>query len=159
MKLAVPTAEGEFIAHYSEAGLAQLDFPGDERTRRNDAQNPPQARKWHAATTLALQEILAGKTPRSQPPLDLSCGTDFQRSVWQALLRIAAGQTKSYGEIAAEIGSPAATRAVGAACGANPIPVIIPCHRVLAAKMRLGGYSGAAGWKEKLLAVEGVLFV
>jgi O-6-methylguanine DNA methyltransferase len=159
MKLAVPTAEGEFIAHYSEAGLAQLDFPGDERTSRNDAQKPAQVRKWHATTTLALKEILAGKTPRTLPPLDLSCGTDFQRSVWHALLRIAPGQTKSYGEIAADIGRPAATRAVGGACGANPIPVIVPCHRVLAAKMQLGGFSSGLKWKRKLLVREGILFV
>jgi methylated-DNA-[protein]-cysteine S-methyltransferase len=159
MKLAVPTAEGEFIAHYSERGLAQLDFPGDARLGPHEAQNPAQARKWHTVTTRALNEILAGKTPRSLPPLDLSCGTDFQRSVWNALLRIAPGRTKSYAEIAANIGNPSATRAVGGACGANPIPVIVPCHRVLAAKMRLGGFSSGLKWKRKLLVREGILFV
>ena len=159
MKLAVRTAAGEFIAHYSERGLAQLDFPGDERPCRNDANTPPLARKWHATTTLALKEILAGKTPRALPPLDLSCGTDFQRSVWQALLKIAPGRTKSYAEIAADIGNPNATRAVGGACGANPFPVIVPCHRVLAAKGLLGGFSSGLKWKRKLLVREKINYV
>lgn len=159
MKLPISTVEGEFTAHYSGRGLAQLDFPGDARPGPANAKYLPAARQWHAATTRALKEILAGKTPRSLPPLDLSGGTDFQRSVWQAMLRIDAGKTKSYAEIAADIGNPRATRAVGGACGANPIPVIVPCHRVLAAKMRLGGFSSGVKWKRKLLVREGILFV
>jgi len=155
MKMAIPTADGEFTAHYSEHGLAQLDFPGDQRPNVHDNQHVAQAREWHVLTTRAIEEILAGNDPAELPPFDLSRGTDFQRRVWDELLRIPAGHAKSYGEVAEAIGSPKATRAVGAACGSNPIPVIIPCHRVIAANGKRGGYSGAAGWKEKLLACEG----
>jgi O-6-methylguanine DNA methyltransferase len=156
VKLAIPTAAGEFTAHYSERGLAQLDFPDDERPNACDAEPVPQSREWHVLTTNAVEEILAGCDPAELPPLDLSGGTDFQRRVWDVLRRIPAGRTKSYAEVAEAIGSPKATRAVGAACGANPIPVIIPCHRVLAVSGKLGGFSGGKGWKEKLLACEGM---
>jgi methylated-DNA-[protein]-cysteine S-methyltransferase len=155
MKLVISTADGDFTAHYSERGLAQLDFPGDQRANAHDNESIPQAREWHPLTTRALEDILAGRDPAELPPFDLSRGTDFQRRVWNELLRIPAGRTKSYGEIAEAVGEPKAARAVGAACGSNPIPVIIPCHRVLAANGKRGGYSGAAGWKEKLLAYEG----
>ena len=69
---------------------------------------------------------------------------------------ITIGQTKSYAEVANAIGRPKATRAVGQACGANPIPVLIPCHRVLAANHKLGGFSAGLSWKEKLLDIEGI---
>ncbi len=156
MKLSIATADGEFTAHYSERGLAQLDFPGNERSNAHDDQPVPQAREWHIFTTRALEEILAGRDPAELPPFDLSRGTHFERRVWDELLRIPAGHTKSYGEIAEAVGDLKSARAVGAACGSNPIPVIIPCHRVLAANGKRGGYSGAAGWKEKLLTREGV---
>jgi len=156
VKLAIPTPDGEFIARYSEHGLSQLSFPGDCRTMADDSIAPANVEEWHAATIAALKEILAGRTPTALPPLDLTRGTDFQRQVWEVLRKIGPGHTKSYGEVAAAIGNPEATRAVGAACGANPVPPIIPCHRVLAAKGKLGGFSGTKGWKEKLLAREGV---
>jgi O-6-methylguanine DNA methyltransferase len=88
--------------------------------------------------------------------LDLSSGTKFQQHVWNALRRIATGRTKSYAQVAALIDRPKAVRAVGGACGANPVPVLIPCHRVLAANQGLGGFSGGLDWKRKLLAREGV---
>lgn len=82
-------------------------------------------------------------------------GSLFQQAVWLAMCRIPAGATRSYGAIAAEVGAPA--RAVGGACGSNPIPIIIPCHRILATGGSLGGYSGAGGTETKLflLALEG----
>jgi len=83
-------------------------------------------------------------------------GTVFQKKVWNALRKISPGKTKSYGEIAQAIGKPKAVRAVGGACGANPIPVLVPCHRVLAANHKLGGFSGGLDWKRKLLAREDV---
>jgi O-6-methylguanine DNA methyltransferase len=91
--------------------------------------------------------------------LDLSCGTDFQQRVWRVLKRIACGKTLSYGEVADEIGDRKAVRAVGRACGANPIPVLIPCHRVLASNQKIGGFSSGLDWKRKLLAREGVLLL
>jgi O-6-methylguanine DNA methyltransferase len=97
---------------------------------------------------------LRGEQPDRLPPLDLSRGTPFQQEVWRALLEIPAGETRSYGEIAARVGEPGAARAVGAACGANPIPVLVPCHRVLAAHKKLGGFSSGLKWKRLLLERE-----
>lgn len=160
VKLVIPTTEGAFAAYYSERGLAQLDFPGDDR--KHDSKEPKgaspsdQVRRWHAMTTKALNEALAGRTPGELPPLDLSSGTEFQKRVWSVMRQIASGRTMSYAEIAAEIKKPGAARAVGGACGANPIPVLVPCHRVLAANHRLGGFSGGLEWKRKLLAREGI---
>jgi O-6-methylguanine DNA methyltransferase len=116
----------------------------------------PQIRRWHRATTTAIRLTLAGRTAKKLPPLDLSGGTEFQRAVWTAMRKIRAGQTRSYGEIAKQIGRPQAVRAVGGACGANPIPVLVPCHRVLAANRKLGGFSGGLEWKRRLLEREGV---
>ena len=77
--------------------------------------------------------------------------------MWKALLKIPYEKTKSYGEIAKEIGLPNGARAVGNACGKNPIPIIIPCHRVIAGNGSLGGYTGGIGIKKRLLRIEGVL--
>jgi O-6-methylguanine DNA methyltransferase len=84
----------------------------------------------------------------------LSGATPFQAKVWAALRRIPAGGTQSYGQVAATVGAPKAARAVGGACGANPVPLLIPCHRVLASGGGLGGFSGGRRWKRKLLGVE-----
>jgi methylated-DNA-[protein]-cysteine S-methyltransferase len=84
-------------------------------------------------------------------------GTDFQRSVWAALLDIPFGQTTSYGALARTLGNPKASRAVGAANGANPIPIIVPCHRVIGSNKSLTGFGGGIGTKEFLLKHEGIL--
>ena len=147
------------MARYSENGLTELDFPNGraELPLGSDAQQrvPAEIRAWHHATEAALKNILAGRAAKSLPPLD-PAGTEFQKRVWSALRRISFGKTKSYGEIARAIGKPKAVRAVGGACGANPIPVLVPCHRVLAANEKLGGFSGGLNWKRTLLAREGV---
>jgi O-6-methylguanine DNA methyltransferase len=159
--LPIPTRAGRFIARYSEKGLARLDFPKVGRaSSRAVKQNGGPANtvsRWHRATEAALKSILAGQTAKNLPPLDLSAGTEFQKNVWNALRKISIGQTKSYGEIARQIGKPRAVRAVGGACGANPIPVLVPCHRVLAANKKLGGFSGGLDWKRALLAREGIV--
>lgn len=85
--------------------------------------------------------------------LDLR-GTDFQQTVWRQLKEIPFGETCSYGELAASVGRPKAQRAVGAANGMNPVPIIIPCHRVIAASGSIGGYSGGLQNKRRLLAFE-----
>lgn len=86
----------------------------------------------------------------------LLTGTAFQHKVWRAMTKIPAGKALTYKEIALRIGNPAAIRAVGGACGANPVPYLVPCHRVVAAN-GLGGFSGGIGVKEKLLKAEGYL--
>jgi O-6-methylguanine DNA methyltransferase len=149
---AVATPLGEFAAHYSDAGLARLDFPGGKVSESPGIS--PSVRRWHKHTSRAVSRILEGRAPGELPPLDISQGTPFQKKVWAALQEIPPGQTKSYGEVGAGIGTPGAARAVGGACGANPIPLLIPCHRVLAAGGRLGGFSGGLDWKRRLLARE-----
>ena len=160
-ELPVATRDGIFLAHYSETGLSELNFPKAGAAPCAD-QTPPRSvpakiRAWHRTTTDALKKILAGREPNEFPPLDLE-GTEFQKSVWNALRKIPLGKTKSYGEIAAAIGRPKSVRAVGGACGANPVPVLVPCHRVLAANKKLGGFSGGLDWKRRLLAREGIKF-
>jgi len=84
-------------------------------------------------------------------------GTLFQQSVWRVIAKIPQGKVISYGDIAKRIGKPKASRAVGAACGANPVPYLVPCHRVVAANGGLGGFSGGLDVKKRLLKAEGVL--
>jgi len=125
----------------------------------------PDTRGWQADDTHPvlrqaadqLGDYFAGRRDRFDLPLDLSHGTAFQQSVWQALLAIPAGQTTSYGALSAGVGKPAAVRAVGAAVGRNPISVIVPCHRVLGADGSLTGYAGGLERKTALLALEGAL--
>jgi methylated-DNA-[protein]-cysteine S-methyltransferase len=107
-----------------------------------------------AEATRQLAAYFDGKLKDFDLPLRPT-GSPFQQAVWLAMCRIPAGSTRSYGVIAAEVGAPA--RAVGGACGSNPIPIIIPCHRILAAGGSLGGYSGQGGNETKrfLLALEG----
>jgi O-6-methylguanine DNA methyltransferase len=161
IKLTIATNAGQFVARYSEKGLAELNFPAGGRAGlppRQDARQhvPAKIFCWHRATAAALKNILAGRAAKTMPPLDWSGKTEFQKSVWRALCKIRRGQTQSYGEIARAIGKPKAVRAVGGACGANPIPVLVPCHRVLAANGKIGGFSGGLDWKRELLAREGV---
>lgn len=104
-----------------------------------------------------LLEYLAGTRHTFDVPLDLSQGTIFQRQVWRALLRVPYGKLRSYQWIAARVGGPQYARAVGNAVGANPIPIVIPCHRIVAQDARLGGFSGGLSVKRKLLSLEGTL--
>ncbi len=110
------------------------------------------ARGHLEAARAALADYFAGRPP-SLPALDLQ-GTDFQRQVWRALLDIPWGEVRTYGELAASLGRPGAGRAVGAANGRNPVAILVPCHRVVAAGGQLGGYSGGLGVKRELLAHE-----
>lgn len=161
--LSILTPNGRFMAHYSEKGLVGLDFPGGttrpsfgpDVRQHVSAGISDKIRQWHRATESALRNILAGNEPVELPPLD-PVGTEFQKKVWRALRKIPLGKTRSYGDIATQIGQPRAVRAVGGACGANPIPVLVPCHRVLAANNKIGGFSGGLDWKRTLLAREGI---
>ncbi len=89
-------------------------------------------------------------------PLFPARGTDFQRAVWRELCEIAAGETRTYGQLAERVGRPQAARAIGQAVGCNPWALLVPCHRVLAAKGRLGGYAHGTAIKARLLAHEGL---
>ena len=140
--LKIKTDEGDFLARYSSAGLAGLDFPAAKSQRATTAPAGQPVARWHELTTRAVLQALQGRTMAATPPVDLSCGTPFQRKVWAALQSIPAGKTETYADLAASLKKPKAARAVGGACGANPIPLLIPCHRVVAAHGGLGGFSG-----------------
>jgi len=154
----IATSDGEFVAKYSRRGLAKLNFPANPPRAASDekAGADSQVAAWHRLTIAAVKRVLAGRAAGELPPLDLAAGTEFQRAVWQAMRRLRVGQTCSYGELAGAIGRPKAVRAVGGGCGANPIPLLVPCHRVLAVGGKIGGFGGGLEWKRKLLAREGI---
>jgi AraC family transcriptional regulator of adaptative response/methylated-DNA-[protein]-cysteine methyltransferase len=98
-------------------------------------------------------DLFEGRSPE-RPPMDQLHGTPFQLSVWQGLLCIPRGETRSYLELARSIGQPRAVRAVANACGRNPVPLFIPCHRAIRSDGEPGGFSCGPAWKRLLLAVE-----
>ena len=100
-----------------------------------------------------VRAFIAGEGSLARIPLDIR-GTVFQRRVWDALRRIPRGETRTYGEIARQIGAPAAVRAVGSACGANPVALVVPCHRAVRTDGGLGGYAWGLGVKKRLLEIE-----
>jgi AraC family transcriptional regulator of adaptative response/methylated-DNA-[protein]-cysteine methyltransferase len=103
----------------------------------------------------AILRAVEGEATQIDVPLDVR-GSRFERRVWSALRRIPRGETRSYGEVARSVGVPGGARAVGRACGANPAPIAIPCHRVIASDGSLGGYGPGLARKRELLAREGV---
>jgi len=105
-----------------------------------------------------FQAYFSGQRVDFPDKLDLSGATPFQGEVWQAARHIPYGQTRTYAWLAAQVGNPGAVRAVGQALGRNPLPIIIPCHRVLASDGGLGGFSGGLEMKRLLLTLEKVLF-
>lgn len=149
----IDTPLGPLTAAATDRGLAGLWFDG-QRHHPGPLEAPVQPdHPVLAATAAALAAYFTGQ-PAAAPPLDLQ-GTPFQRAVWQALLAIAPGQTRRYGEVAAAVGRPAAVRAAGAAIGRNPVSVLVPCHRVVGHDGRLTGYAGGLDRKQALLAIEG----
>ena len=105
-------------------------------------------------TETQLTEYFAGGRKQFDLELDFS-GTEFQQQVWQALLAIPFGETRTYGQLARQLGNPRATRAVGAANGRNPIAIVAPCHRVVGSSGELTGFAGGLAAKAYLLALEG----
>ena len=152
----MPSPVGELTLVARGAALAAILWQHDQPTRvrlgqlREDLAHPVLLLTQHQ-----LQEYFAGTRRQFDVPLDFA-GTTFQKEVWQALLTIPFGQTRSYGEIARQIGRPAAVRAVGAANGKNPVSIIAPCHRVIGANGALTGFAGGLEAKQTLLALEGI---
>ena len=145
----------------SSAGLLTLLFPDaiEDRDRTIEKLAPgsriePGTGQNEAAIE-QVKEYLAGDRTSFDLPLDQR-GTEFQKTVWDAVYAIPWGETTTYGEIARSIGRPDAFRAVGAANGANPHPIIVPCHRVIGADGSLTGFGGGLPLKRRLLALEGV---
>ena len=100
-----------------------------------------------------IRRFIAGETSLARVPIDIR-GTVFQRRAWEELRRIPRGETRTYAEIARAIGAPAAVRAVGSACGANPVALVVPCHRAVRSDGGLGGYAWGLPVKERLLEIE-----
>ena len=149
------------IYRASPVGALEIDGTADYVTRVHlcDEEHVPTplVAETPAALRLAAEELgayFAGELRTFSVPLRLA-GTDFQRLVWAALRAIPFGQVRTYGEIAAAVGKPRAARAVGMANARNPVAVIVPCHRVIAAGGRLGGYSAGLWRKRWLLRHEG----
>lgn len=145
----------------SPVGVLTLAGTGNrlQHLRMVDQTHEPSRAGWEpvsdgfADVVEQLEEYFAGERHDFDLELDL-IGTDFQRKVWAALQTIPYGETRSYGEIAAQIGAPGASRAVGLANGHNPISIIVPCHRVIGANGSLTGYGGGLDRKKLLLGME-----
>ncbi len=146
MRMETPIGE-IWLCQQGEA-LVSLGLPGQDRPA-GEAGETPLLRE----ATSQLAAFFAGARSQFDLPLDPR-GTDFQRAVWAQLLNIPAGQTRSYGDIARAVGKPQASRAVGGANNKNPLPILIPCHRVVGANGALVGYGGGLSVKERLLALE-----
>ena len=154
------SAQGNVYLAATKRGLAGMWF--------TDQRHLPDVSAWEQIDNASQQRVLketqrqlqayfAGQLRQFDIPLDLSAGTAFQQSVWQALLAIPFGKTTSYGALSRSIGKPLAVRAVGTAIGRNPIGVIVPCHRVIGADGSLTGYAGGLHRKEAFLKLEGAL--
>jgi AraC family transcriptional regulator, regulatory protein of adaptative response / methylated-DNA-[protein]-cysteine methyltransferase len=152
---------GRLLVASSATGLCLVTIgkSDGELTRRLKSYFPTAVGKRNdsamSATLRSVLRRIAGKDLDASLPLDLH-GTPFQVEVWREMLRIPAGATRSYAEVAKNIGRPKAFRAVAQACGANPVPIVVPCHRVVASGGKLGGYTGGVDRKIALLAAEGV---
>jgi methylated-DNA-[protein]-cysteine S-methyltransferase len=156
-QVVVDSPIGPLLLVASEGALTHIWFDGLTRASEQDAQLPPADAAVLATTTVQLAEYFAGERRDFDVPLRLA-GSSFQRAVWSALAAIPWGTTTTYSAIATGLGMPAsAARAVGAANAANPIPVILPCHRVIGANGLLTGYGGGLHRKETLLRLEGVV--
>lgn len=152
---ALQSPVGTLLVSASPMGVTSIEFVGGGPPVRVAAGADPSAGRHVAAAVQQLDEYFAGRRREFDLALDLR-GTPFQALAWQALLRIPFGATVTYGQQAAMIGRPTAARAVGSANGRNPVPIVVPCHRVLAAGSALGGYSSGLDVKRALLALEGV---
>ena len=147
-----PSPVGRLLLVGNPDGLQALQF--QDGAHPLDIQPTwTQSRKPFRAVLEQLEEYFDGSRTRFQLTLNLQ-GTPFQRHVWKALQRIPYGRTVSYGEIAQQVGSPKASRAVGAANGQNPVSIIVPCHRVIGSNGKLVGYGGGLPIKTALLALE-----
>lgn len=141
----------------SDAGLVAVLWPDDDPKRvRLDMSQEDASHEVLKKTMAQLQEYFAGARTTFDVPLDAR-GTVFQKQVWEQLSAIPYGETRSYGEIAARLGNPTASRAVGAANGRNPLSIVVPCHRVIGSSGALTGFAGGLEVKRMLLALEGIL--
>lgn len=148
---------GPLLIAATEKGLRLLQFFRGKHPRPAANEEWIESRKQLRSYEEQIDSYFRGELREFTFPLDL-VGTSFQKDCWQALLKIPYGKTRTYAEIAREIGRPQAFRAVGQANHDNPIAIVVPCHRVVGANGTLTGYGGGLGTKEKLLLLEGASF-
>jgi O-6-methylguanine DNA methyltransferase len=153
------TSRGWVAVAYTGRGIRALTLPVETREKamqalRSEIGSPLTRGQRYTRLAQDLDRYFEGEAVPFNYPLDLVAARPFQRRVWSALQEIPFGTTRSYGEVARAIGMPRAARAVGQAVGANPIPLLIPCHRVVASGGSLGGYAWGPRWKRRLLQVE-----
>ncbi len=146
------TPIGRVVLECANDALIGIWLPCERRGHRTDVADVPPVLK---STATQLREYFGGARTEFDVPLELE-GTEFQRQVWNELSRIPYGETITYGELARRVGRSGGARAVGQANGRNPVPIIVPCHRVVASD-GLGGYGGGLDVKRALLAREGAL--
>ena len=139
-----------------DSGLRVVEFPENRYLAKRDASWVAADHPILAVARTQLGEYFAGRRQRFELPL-APRGTPFQLEVWQALAENPHGQTWSYGQLASHLGRPQARRAVGAANGRNPLPIVLPCHRVIGASGALTGFGGGLPTKQFLLELEGAL--
>ncbi len=150
---------GRLVVATTERGVCWIALGPDDAAlerRLRDEYTAAVIARDDARLVPLVAEVLRridGAVPAAELPVDVR-GTAFQQRVWQELRRIPRGETRSYGEVAEAVGAPAAARAVGQACGRNPVAIVVPCHRVVTAAGGLGGYAWGVAVKEELLAAE-----
>ena len=152
----IDTPAGPLRLAATERGLSEVAFATQSEKSMSPDASDRRGRQILDAAERQLGEYFAGKRHEFDLPLDLH-GSDFQQRIWAAISRIPFAATASYKEVAAGAGVPGANRAAGRACGANPVVIIVPCHRVLASDGSLRGYGGGLALKRWLLAHEGAL--
>jgi O-6-methylguanine DNA methyltransferase len=154
----VKTPLGKIWILATESGLREIRLADEGRPTRPemDARGWKLVRKkkWTDPARRMLERYLEGRERRLEIALDLSGGTPFQRRVWDAARRIPYGAVVSYAELATMAGGAGASRAVGNALGANPVPIVVPCHRIIHADQSIGGFSSGLRWKRHLLTIE-----
>jgi O-6-methylguanine DNA methyltransferase len=154
----VKTPLGKIWILATESGLREIRLADDGKPTRPemDARGWKLVRKkkWTDPARKMLERYLNGLERRLQIELDLAIGTPFQRRVWDAARRIPYGAVVSYAELASMAGGSGAQRAVGNALGANPVPIVVPCHRIIHADQSIGGFSSGLRWKRHLLTIE-----
>jgi methylated-DNA-[protein]-cysteine S-methyltransferase len=152
----VQTPVGLIAIATSDIGIMSIDFL-NSRSKLKDFSDSAAAQRLAQNAAGEISEYFARGIRSFTVPLDIS-GTEFQMKVWKQIQKIPLGKTVSYGEIARAIGKPRAARAVGGAVGANPVPIVIGCHRVMGSLGQITGYSGGSGitTKKKLLDLEGI---
>jgi len=164
--LQLETPLGWIILAATDSGVCMVAFLGPVRPsqdqimllfRKEFPETIPEPALESGIAGMAAKHVLEylnRRKPLPEIPVDPRRGTGFERRIWRAISAIPFGETRSYKQIAAAAGNPAGARAAGGACGKNPVPIIIPCHRVIASSGRLGGFSGGLDIKRALLELE-----